>query len=635
MKFACAECGARYQIANEKLKPRGVKVRCKKCGHVNKVEPEPAAGAKHASEPPAPAATSLDSDFSIDVEGTDARAAAPSVDDDRPRDTIGVDLKASPELSSLQDALQSELEDAPVPLPPAPGTEDVPPSASAEAPPSEDNASVGAPSSASSAATADLSPDVGIESEIGSAFEAMFSPEGRAADHAPITPAPAEPEPEIAPFEPPLPKDAVWYVAVRDEQLGPLTRDELEQYWTTKKIGPQSLCWKQGMTDWLPMVAVGELQSLPGMDQASEDEESYEGLPHLRAPSELVPAPAPRAASEVDWKPSAASALASLAAEEMADAPEPPRSQAPVTVASGEAPAVGLAAAAAPTGSIEPAAAPATLMPAAAGPTTIPPAAVPAGLPAAAPVRPGLPAWLIAVAAGAVVALLLGAGAFLYLRGGGGGEPSAPVAALVPDLGVGPVDAGAAAAGAGTADVGPTDMETGGADVGPVDAGAAKPEQKLAVDEKDDKKPARRTRRRRRPSRRITRKQDPTPPRPSNPPEGSDVDDLLSGATGGGSSGGSLPRVPDDGDVFNAIRQHGSEVRGCVAEQLRADPSLKGRMQVKLRVAGTGKVMSVAVSPAQFRDAPVGRCLERSAKSWRFPRFSGPPFPVEFPVPVQ
>jgi len=178
-------------------------------------------------------------------------------------------------------------------------------------------------------------------------------------------------------------------------------------------------------------------------------------------------------------------------------------------------------------------------------------------------------------------------------------------------------------------------METGGADVGPVDAGAAKPEQKLAVDEKDDKKPARRTRRRRRPSRRITRKQDPTPPRPSNPPEGSDVDDLLSGATGGGSSGGSLPRVPDDGDVFNAIRQHGSEVRGCVAEQLRADPSLKGRMQVKLRVAGTGKVMSVAVSPAQFRDAPVGRCLERSAKSWRFPRFSGPPFPVEFPVPVQ
>ncbi|HWV37829.1 MAG TPA: GYF domain-containing protein [Vulgatibacter sp.] len=34
MKFACDRCRAQYMISDEKVRPNGVKVRCKKCGHV-------------------------------------------------------------------------------------------------------------------------------------------------------------------------------------------------------------------------------------------------------------------------------------------------------------------------------------------------------------------------------------------------------------------------------------------------------------------------------------------------------------------------------------------------------------------------------------------------------------------------
>ena len=37
MKFACESCHAQYMISDEKVGPRGVKVRCKKCNHVNVV----------------------------------------------------------------------------------------------------------------------------------------------------------------------------------------------------------------------------------------------------------------------------------------------------------------------------------------------------------------------------------------------------------------------------------------------------------------------------------------------------------------------------------------------------------------------------------------------------------------------
>src|SRR5512135_2280471 len=62
MKFTCDSCSAQYMISDEKVGPNGVKVRCKKCGHVIHVKraapeasaPAPAAPAGVNGAAPAP-----------------------------------------------------------------------------------------------------------------------------------------------------------------------------------------------------------------------------------------------------------------------------------------------------------------------------------------------------------------------------------------------------------------------------------------------------------------------------------------------------------------------------------------------------------------------------------------------------
>jgi predicted Zn finger-like uncharacterized protein len=40
MRFSCESCNAKYQISDDKVGPAGVKVRCKKCGHLTLVRKE-------------------------------------------------------------------------------------------------------------------------------------------------------------------------------------------------------------------------------------------------------------------------------------------------------------------------------------------------------------------------------------------------------------------------------------------------------------------------------------------------------------------------------------------------------------------------------------------------------------------
>ena len=51
MKFRCQECNAQYQIADEKLGKKGVRVRCKKCGEVITVLPEESAEEEDKQDP--------------------------------------------------------------------------------------------------------------------------------------------------------------------------------------------------------------------------------------------------------------------------------------------------------------------------------------------------------------------------------------------------------------------------------------------------------------------------------------------------------------------------------------------------------------------------------------------------------
>lgn len=240
--------------------------------------------------------------------------------------------------------------------------------------------------------------DDSIAQEIGSAFEAMFggeSPEDdlaalqealggeetnkaetRVFDTEAMATVEAEQERAAADEPPAGPETKEWFVAIEEEQVGPMSESEVREQWDAGKLQADSLCWRAGMGDWMPiseteplakMVPPAPQPRVPTVIGADEpragaeaaDDSEPEAQPDLEAsepapePPKIEPQPepepAPRAASEPAWRPSAASALASLAAEELSAPDEAPAaSAAPL----GVAPAQGDLAAAAPAGAL-------------------------------------------------------------------------------------------------------------------------------------------------------------------------------------------------------------------------------------------------------------------------------------------
>jgi predicted Zn finger-like uncharacterized protein len=84
MKFTCDSCSAQYMISDEKVGPSGVKVRCKKCGHVitvRRAEEVPAAAAPPTAAAPTPAGDGLDAELGNAFDSAFGdRPAAPDLD---------------------------------------------------------------------------------------------------------------------------------------------------------------------------------------------------------------------------------------------------------------------------------------------------------------------------------------------------------------------------------------------------------------------------------------------------------------------------------------------------------------------------------------------------------------------------
>ncbi|MBK8012817.1 MAG: AgmX/PglI C-terminal domain-containing protein [Deltaproteobacteria bacterium] len=96
-----------------------------------------------------------------------------------------------------------------------------------------------------------------------------------------------------------------------------------------------------------------------------------------------------------------------------------------------------------------------------------------------------------------------------------------------------------------------------------------------------------------------------------------------------------MPRQLDDSDVLGSIRKYRKDVQTCLEKQASADPSVQGRMIIKMVIQRNGQPSRVTVQPDRFAASVVGKCMQRSVARWRFPRFSGPSMPVDFPVLVR
>ena len=77
---------------------------------------------------------------------------------------------------------------------------------------------------------------------------------------AAAAPGTAQPAQQVAP--PPLPGGAQYYVAINNQQAGPVTMDALKQHLAAGSVQRDTLVWKQGMASWTAAASVPDLQQL-------------------------------------------------------------------------------------------------------------------------------------------------------------------------------------------------------------------------------------------------------------------------------------------------------------------------------------------------------------------------------------
>jgi hypothetical protein len=142
-----------------------------------------------------------------------------------------------------------------------------------------------------------------------------------------------------------------WFVAIDEKQVGPLSMEKVKDYWDRGEVGPDSLCWRAGFSDWIPLSEASELASVlaprptkavivapapveaPAPVASGPVESAFSaGGFSKSAKSESSVASGPSATQEASgWKPSAASVLASLVKEENEALSKPaPKAAAPV-----------------------------------------------------------------------------------------------------------------------------------------------------------------------------------------------------------------------------------------------------------------------------------------------------------------
>jgi len=508
------------------------------------------------------------------------------------------------------------------------------------------------------------------DDEIGAAFESAL---GERQDDEPVAPPQDEPPPEanLPPVSDGPPRAHDWYVAIDDKQTGPLSPDAIKDHWDRGEIGPDSLTWRQGFEDWVPVSEVSELAAWlaprpqrPVFSQAASPSGSMPVVPVpvesafnaggvMRTVRAEVPTPVPEPGG---WKPSASAALASLVKEEIdalsrpeapPPAPEPvaaPRGLLEVPPPTGEVPAATLNGRPARTEAPTPTA------------SERPPTFTPAYPYMTRPVRPqpGNKGLLIGIAVAVLVVLgAVGGGGWYLLQRQKASElavrqtpppeptkvslpaeppraqaqapappPQAPIAAVTPS--VAPPVAKVTPAVPPSESTG-TRRGTRGSRHGGKSSGgdeqvaSAEPAPKSSVGNKN---------------------------------KADDLFDEVFGTGGASKSeegrgsgkktayvppapGASSTDVPErlpKGDIMSIVLANKPKIVQCVNEQKARDPNLHGTLVMHWVIQTSGKTASVSAVTDQFRSSYMATCLSGLVKSWNFPKHKYQPGePVDFP----
>ncbi|MBK6575682.1 MAG: zinc-ribbon domain-containing protein [Sandaracinaceae bacterium] len=224
MKFLCDNCKAKYQIPDEKVSGRTLRMTCRKCGNDILIR-----GAGVAPSVVPPAAAPASSPAPVAVPGP---APVPSV------------AKAS--VPARAPASVPAKAPAPAAAVPKKAAAAVPAKAAgADASGARVPAKAPAPSADSVAAA------TGRPSALGADFRKKVGSEGQDAGSLRAS----------APAAPPAAAEE-WHVAINDVPVGPIRRDEIARKIGTGAVTGDSLAWREGFDDWRPLRDIPQLASL-------------------------------------------------------------------------------------------------------------------------------------------------------------------------------------------------------------------------------------------------------------------------------------------------------------------------------------------------------------------------------------
>jgi len=600
MKFVCDKCRTKYTIADEKVRGKVLKIRCKNCGNIIEVrEPSarPSAAARTTRKPSTQGALKAMSRHG----GTRKRSSAvakvgPGGIKTRGLAQSSTGLGARADRSKRTPAAQprgGRSRAAPADLAKRP------PGAAAKKPPTP-------------------SPDADPKTVV-AAMPAELLREVRSGGAAPRRAAPAD-------------DDSGWFLGDDRGEYGPMTFAELAARCRRGEPGPNAEAWKEGFDDWL---ALDEIPALK---------------PYLR----VAPPPRPVAGTHPAMAPASPYQKSPHKDATQGAPTAPPKAPLPAKVTPAEP---------APDSLVKiPAAVPAAesvpdggwpdLPPIQAADPTPPPATAAAALAS----EPFLPANVVAIPAAATPGahvspgasqsamipqmadlkrdrrptLFIGAGVLLL---------SISVVVLVVYLissGKKPAkDTGGATAEAGmsmkppmrVATTAPPNMTAMDAMPAPMEA-----DDSAELDLDIDVSTGRVSRQMRRRTMRHTKKSGSSMDAMSATDSGSlyGLPTMRAGFVGlmgfgsmTTSSGASTTGGGRPGDLRSVIKRNYNRLRRCYEKAARLNSRIKNpRLRITVKVRSSGRARSVYVSPARHQSNSLGICIRRTIMSWRWPTFS-------------
>jgi len=372
MRFRCDQCNAQYAIADEKVGDKGVRVRCKKCGHIITVRPateqdediQEQATSEERADDLELQGTSVDQAPDGDTNGTGEKqrdattveAGDSDQNEDEDLNSGGFDV-GDAELGSALDSVFGDTEKGGGEY----GEDD-------EELDEEDDRDFDRQSTRvfnveemqkvqverdEAAGRSQESEQISDLYESARASEEMDAVrgEGDKEPGAADSRVAAEPSDEDR-------ERVEWYAAVDEQQVGPMSLTNLQERYEEGEFDAETLVWKTGFDDWLPIFELQELSFLTAasgkaaaLGSAFQEDTDFEAPPSARdfAQEEgegekeeeeegegeeedgmfeeedaYSSAASAFSGQDVDWKPSSISQLDSLAEEELATLKPPP-----------------------------------------------------------------------------------------------------------------------------------------------------------------------------------------------------------------------------------------------------------------------------------------------------------------------